>query len=320
MMKKWMAWILTACLGIGLLSGCTLSGAQSGDSLQVVTTVFPSYDFVRQLTGEDAQVSLLLTPGAESHAYEPTPADVLRIQQCDLFVYIGGESEVWVDDILKSLEGKEIRTLRLFDVISPLEEEEIEGSELEAADDHDHETEYDEHIWTSPKNAIAMSGAIAEALSGADPEHAAEYDQRLEAYTKELTDLDTAFAQAVSAGKRQEIVFGDRFPFRYLAQAYGLECYAAFSGCNSETEASPATMSFLIERVKQDKIPLVFYTESSNHKIADRIAEATGAGTAMLHSCNNVSKEEMESGATYVSLMQKNLAALKQALNDELGA
>lgn len=320
-MKKWTALCMTLCLGLGMLSGCSLPGGPSGDTLQVVTTVFPSYDFTRQLAGEHAEVTMLLTPGAESHSYEPTPADVLRIQQCDLFVYIGGESEVWVEEILKSLEGKEIRTLRLFDSIQPLEEEEPEGADHAHEHEHAHEeTEYDEHIWTAPRNAIAMSEAIADALEAADPANKDDYQQRLESYSRELTELDAAFAEAVSTGRRREIIFGDRFPFRYFAHAYQLEYYAAFSGCSSETEASPATMSFLIRRVKEDRIPLVFYTESSSHKIADRIAEATGAGTAMLHSCNNVSRAELESGATYVSLMRQNLDTLKQALNDELGA
>ena len=165
-----------------------------------------------------------------------------------------------------------------------------------------------------------MSKAIADSLEAADPAHADAYRQKLEAYSKELTELDADFSRTVSEGKRREIVFGDRFPFRYFAHAYELEYYAAFSGCSSETEASPATMSFLIRQVKEDRIPLVFYTESSNHKIADRLAEATGAKTALFHSCNNVSKEELESGATYVSLMRQNLDALEHALNDELGA
>lgn len=321
-MKKWMLWLMTLCLGVSMLSGCTWPGKQSDGTLRVVTTVFPSYDFTRQIAGDHARVTMLLTPGAESHSYEPTPADVLRIQQCDLFVYIGGESEVWVEEILQSLEGKNIRTLRLFDCVAPLEEEEIEGADHGHEHEHAHEeeAEYDEHIWTAPQNALAMSKAIADSLEAADPAHADAYRQKLDAYSKELTELDADFSRTVSEGKRREIVFGDRFPFRYFAHAYGLEYYAAFSGCSSETEASPATMSFLIRQVKEDRIPLVFYTESSNHKIADRLAEATGAQTALFHSCNNVSKEELESGATYVSLMRQNLDALEHALNDELGA
>lgn len=302
-----------AVLSSSLLCGCTDAPAESG-KISVVTTVFPTYDFAREIGREEVEVSLLLTPGAESHSFEPTAQDLLKIQQCDVFVYIGGVSEQWVDSVLETLNTEEIEVIRLFDVITPIEE--THEDEHDEEEDHEHhETEYDEHIWTAPKNAAIMTETISSAMQQADAEHASLFAENTAAYLKKLSALDESYRKAVDNAAYDTLIFGDRFPFRYLVSAYGLHYHAAFSGCSSETEASAATLAFLIETVKAEQVPLVLYTESSTQKIADRICEATGADSAMLHSCNNVTKQELEDGATYLSLMEQNLSVLKRALS-----
>ena len=302
-----------AMLSSSLLCGCTDAPAESG-KISVVTTVFPTYDFAREIGREEVEVSLLLTPGAESHSFEPTAQDLLKIQQCDVFVYIGGVSEQWVDSVLETLNTEEIEVIRLFDVITPIEE--THEDEHDEEEDHEHhETEYDEHIWTAPKNAAIMTETISSAMQQADAEHASLFAENTAAYLKKLSALDESYRKAVDNAAYDTLIFGDRFPFRYLVSAYGLHYHAAFSGCSSETEASAATLAFLIETVKAEQVPLVLYTESSTQKIADRICEATGADSAMLHSCNNVTKQELEDGATYLSLMEQNLSVLKRALS-----
>lgn len=292
--------------------GCAQNNAED-KGIKIVTTVFPSYDFAREIGGENAQVSLLLTPGAESHSFEPTATDVLEIQQCDVFVYVGGTTEQWVEEVLENLNMEKIEVIRLFDYVEPLCEEEHEHNH--ETDAHDHDAEYDEHIWTSPKNAIVMCEAITDAMTKADAENAAAFEKNSADYIKKLETLDQDYRSAVDSAGYRTLIFGDRFPFRYMVQEYGLDYHAAFSGCSSETEASAATLSFLIETVKAERVPLVLYTESSTQKIAERICEATGADSAMLHSCNNITKQESADGVTYLSLMEQNLDVLKRALS-----
>lgn len=324
--KQTGAVVCLAALLVSGLNGCGGAAEKKG-GLNIVTTVFPSYDFATQLAESDANVSLLLTPGGESHAFEPTASDISKIQTCDVFCYVGGESEVWVESVLESLNTDKIKVVRLFDCVDPLEEETVEGMEAgehDHADEdthdhaeehhHDEDGEYDEHIWASPENAIKMTKAISEALISCDSAHESGYRARTDAYVEKLTALDTSYRAVADKAERKTVIFGDRFPFRYLTQAYGLTYYAAFPGCSSETEASPATLSFLIEKIKTEQVPLVLYTESSTQKIAERICEATGADSAMMHSCNNITKEEKADGATYLSLMEQNLKVLERAL------
>ncbi len=323
-------------------SGCgkTDKEVPEGESnnLSIVTTIFPQYDFAKQISGGKADVAMLLKPGAESHSYEPTPQDIKTIQNADLFIYVGGENDVWVEDILDSMKEKKPKTLKLLDCVSTVEEEIVEGMEHEHEDahdtdvneseegehdheaeleesDHEHEGEVDEHVWTSPKNVIKIAEKITEAMSEADSENAAFYSENSAEYTKQLETLDAEFREIVKNSKRKTILFGDRFPFRYLAEEYGLEYHAAFSGCATDTEASAATVAFLIDKVKEEKLPVVFTIEFSNGKIADSICTATGAKKLMLHSCHNLSKEEIENGESYLSLMAKNAENLKEALN-----
>lgn len=294
---------------------------ENAGEISIVTTVFPPYDFAKQVAGDRAEVVQLLPAGAESHTFEPTPQDIIKIQNCDVFIYAGGESDTWIEEILSSIDTEGIQFISMIDCVEAVEEETVEGMqeehEQEAASTETgthEETEYDEHVWTSPKNAVLITEIIAEVLQTIDAANAEEYQSNAAAFAKELETLDAEFAQVVSGGSRKTIVVGDRFPFRYLADAYGLEYFAAFPGCSEDAEPSAATLAFLIHKVEDEKIPVVFHIEFSNEKVADSICETTGAEKLLLHSCHNVSKEEMEAGVTYLDLMEQNLSNLKEAL------
>jgi len=283
--------------------------------LKVVATVFPAYDFARAAGGEWTDVELLLPPGAESHSYEPTPADILAVQSCDLFLYLGGDSDTWVDTILEAAQPQG-KVLRMIDCVELLEEEHVEGMQAEPGHDHEEEepgqvTEIDEHVWTSPRNAAEITRTIGRELASLDPDHAGDYETNSAAYAEEIDQLDQAFQTFFDSLSDRTIVFGDRFPLRYFAEEYHLKYYAAFPGCSTQTEPSAATIAFLTDKVRSEKIPAVWYIEFSNHLVADSIAEATGTETAMFHTCHNVSKAELEAGATYVSLMRENLERLR---------
>lgn len=306
----------------------TLSEVQENAKLNIVTTVFPPYDFVRQIGGDYVEITMLLAPGMESHSYEPTPRDMIAVIESDLFLYTGGESDVWVDELLAG-EADNVNARAMIDWVDAVEEEHIEGMQTKEAghaaeegahtegiiaeDMHVH-AEYDEHVWTSPKNAAIIAEQICRELIVLDPAHETMYRQNADTYIARLMQLDGQFRETVDNAARTELVFGDRFPFRYMTEEYNLTYYAAFPGCSSETEPSAATIAFLTDKVKEDGIPLVLYLELSNHKVADIIAETAGVETAMLHSCHNITKEQLESGMTYVDLMQYNLTVLEEAL------
>lgn len=311
-MKKFLSAIIVCALFCALLAGCGAEPEQESEGLSVVATVFAPYDFAKQLVGDRGEVTLLLPPGSESHSYEPTPKDIIGIQNCDLFIYVGGESDAWVADVLESV-GEGVRTVTLMDCVELLEEEHVEGMETEHGDE-DGEAEYDEHVWTSPRNAKLICEKIASALCEADPEGEAEYKAALESYSQELDELDAAFKEVVANGVRDTIIFADRFPLLYFAKAYGLEYYAAFPGCADETEPSAATVVFLIEKVREEGIPVVFHIELSNEDMADTICEETGAEKMLFSACHNVTKEQLEAGVTYLELMWANVDALREAL------
>ena len=435
-MKKKSLYSKAACavlLLVLILSGCGKSrpgqaaGSGKGDAesrLQVVATIFPQYDFARQIAGGKADVYMLLKPGEEIHSYEPTPQDIKMIQNSDLFIYTGGENDVWVENILASF-GEEKggpRTVRLLDLVETFEEEELEGmmpekgehdhghsSEEEAVEGHDHEAEEDhvheteedhdheaeedhdheaeedheheteedndheteeeydhekeddrdhvsdaatitgghthvhggepdEHVWTSPENCVTLIRALTEEFCSADPDNAQTYRTNGDAYRDAFEELDAQYLEMAAKAVRKTILFGDRFPFRYLAEELGLTCYAAFSGCSAESEPSAATIAFLIDKAAEEQLPVVFQIEFSNGNIARAISEAaqvkvkrntakraeSAGGTAgteipriqvlQLHSCHNVTGNEFSSGETCLSLMTKNLQALRTAL------
>jgi len=303
-----------------LFPGCRRSRAPDREGkLNVVSVIFPTYDFVRVIAQDRVNLSILLPPGSESHSYEPSPRDIIAIRECDLFIYPGGEGAKWVDRILDSLDKKTMKILKLLDLVEAVEEEIVEGME-DDEDDHDHEHEHedepvlDEHVWTSPKNAIILAAAIAEALMNLDSANADFYRQNAADYTAKLAELDSGFMSVMEGAKRNTIIVGDRFPFRYLADAYNLEYFAAFPGCSSETEPSAATIAFLINKTRSESIPVVFHIELSNEKIADAISEATGAKKLLLHSGHNVTKKEFDGGANYLDLQKANMVNLKEAL------
>ncbi len=312
--------IFTAVLCLLLLTGCGSGGRQEEpepQGLRIVATVFPAYDFARAAAeGTGAQVSLLLPPGAESHSYEPTPADILRVQECDLFLYLGGESDAWVDTILEAVEPQGT-ILRMIDCVELLEEETVEGMQAHEHG-HDHElgavTEYDEHVWTSPANAAVITRTIGAHLGELDPAQAAAYQENADGYAAQIEALDRDFADFFRALPHRTMVFGDRFPLRYFAAEYDVDYYAAFPGCGTQTEPSAATVAFLTDKVAAEKLSTIWYIEFSNHLVADSIAEATGTRTAMFHTCHNVSADELAAGATYLSLMEQNLETLRANL------
>ena len=284
--------------------------ATAENRLNIVATNFPCYDFARQAAGERGEVTLLIHPGVEVHSYEPTPADILSIGEADLFVYIGGEGDAWADNILAGFDETDAPALlRMMDVVTPLEEE---------GEPHGHESgvpEYDEHIWTSPQNAMAMVKALAQKLCELDGANAEDYVAAADAYVEKIAGLDAQFRDIAQNGARREMVFADRFPFLYFVREYGLDWAAAFPSCTAETEPTPQTMLSLIKRVSEDHIPVVYTIEMSTGAVARTIAEETGAGILTFHSIQTVTQEEYDAGESYVSLMHKNVEALREGLN-----
>ena len=342
--------LLAGSLILGMmLTGCGMSGQQTeqnggkeqnkveNEKISVVATIFLQYDFVRQIAGDNVELKMLLKPGEETHSYEPTPQDIIEIQNSDLFIYVGGENDAWVEDILESMPDNGRKTLKLVDCVDTVEEEHVEGMKEERGHDHDeddaeheedeadHEEhgqedthsvhEIDEHVWTSPLNAIKIVEQIKEELCEIDPENASDYEENAEAYVAQLKELDQEFQDVVDHSKRKLMIFGDRFPFRYFAEAYGLDYYAAFSGCASDTEPSAATMAFLINKVRDENIKTVLKMELSNENIAKAIAEATNADVKEFYSCHNLTAEQFADGETYLSLMEKNVETLREVLN-----
>ena len=302
------------------LSGCKGGCYESGSGeLSIVTTVFPAFDFAREIAGEQASICLLIPPGSESHSFEPTAQDILRIQNCDLLICNGGESEVWLEDMLEGLDG-DIPRVVMLDCVQALEEEVKEGMQAQAheheeeeAEDHGHEPEYDEHVWTSPRNAALISRAISERLCFIDPENAEYYTSRCDSYCDSLMALDEDFRSLFQELGNPTMIFADRFPVRYFVEEYGLDYYAAFPGCAEQAEPSARTVAFLIDKVREENTPAVFYIEFSNQKMADIICEDTGCKKLLFHSCHNVTRQQLDEGVSYLGLMRKNLETLKEA-------
>lgn len=340
-----MAMILAAGIAAAAATGCGVKQEEPDDGkLKIVTTIFPQYDFVRAIAGGTGAVNvrMLLSPGEEVHSYEPTPLDIKEIQNCDLFIYVGAENDVWVDRILENMGDKRPETLRLVDLTETVEEESVEGMMEEKGHDHeeaheeeadhDHEAghehshsgdssheaheEADEHVWTSPVKAAEITEAIAQKMAELDPANADDYLANAQDYEAKILDLDAQFREITENAERKTLVFGDRFPIRYFAERYGLDYFAAFPGCSSESEPSASTLAFLIDKVREEEIPVVFSIEFSNGNIARAICESTGAVQRTYNSCHNVTKEQMENGATYVSLMSENLEAVREALGE----
>ena len=287
--------------------------------ISIVTTIFPYYDFSKNIAGDKADITLLLSPGSEPHSYEPSPSDIVAVENCDIFIYNGGQSDEWVESVLKSTQNDKMKILKMMDYVTLLEEHSSEHNHDHAHEneeiEHSHGQGYDEHIWTSIKNAKILSSVIAETLSEIDEVNSSYYSEKENNYINNLDRLDKDFTNTVNNGERDVLVFGDRFPFLYFATDYNLHYEAAFPGCSSKTEPNISTVTHMIDFVREEDIPVVFYLEFSNGKTAKLIAEDTGAKTMQFSSCHNVTKEQFENEVSYISLMEQNLKALKEALS-----
>ncbi|MCR5473985.1 MAG: metal ABC transporter substrate-binding protein [Lachnospiraceae bacterium] len=349
--------IMTCCL-----CACNPGNVQPSaepDRLQIVTTVFPEYDWVRNILGDNpakADVTMLLDTGVDLHSFQPTAEDILKISTCDLFIYVGGESDEWVADALQEATNKDMTVINLLDVLGDAvkEEEVVEGMQEEEHDheheedhdeslgeheedhdegleeheedhddheeEHEHgegEVEYDEHVWLSLKNAAVLVSSICDAIQKIDPDNAGSYKKNAEAYIEKLNALDAEYQAAVSAASTDTLLFGDRFPFRYLVDDYGLSYYAAFVGCSAETEASFETVTFLARKVDELSLPAVMTIEGTDHRIAETIVSNTQTNDQKiltLDSMQSVTAKDVENGTTYLSVMENNLSVLKDAL------
>lgn len=334
--RKLQVIISVACIVSLLLIGCskseTTDSKVAGDNttkIKVVTTLFPQYDFANQVGKDAVEVKMLLKPGVESHTYEPAPSDIIEINKADVFLYTGDEMEPWVSKILDSLDSdvmivdlsKNITLDKVEDHDHEHEDEESDEDHLhedeseEAEHEEDHVHSYDPHIWTNPLNAKIMVEDIKTALSEVDKANKMTYENNAKEYFASLDQLDQDIREVVKQAKRDEVVFGGRFAFHYFFEEYGLDYVSAYDSCSSETEPSAKVIATIIDKVKEDQIPVIFYEEFANPKVAESIANATGAKTLLLHSCHNVSTDDYKNGATYLSLMYQNLENLKEALN-----
>ena len=334
-MKKVIALLLALVIATSLLAGCGRQNDPTGDTktdqLSIVTTIFPEYDWVREILGDkadSAELTMLLDNGVDLHSYQPTADDIIKISNCDLFIYVGGESDEWVDDALKEATNKNMKDINLLDVLGNFvkTEETVEGMQEEEhdhedTDEHDdaedHEEEKDEHVWLSLKNAETLCGAIADALAQIDPDNKDTYAANAAAYIQKLSALDGEYQKAVDAASAKTVLFGDRFPFRYLVDDYGLSYYAAFVGCSAETEASFETISFLAKKVDELKLPCVLTIEGAQHKIAETIVQNTAEKNQKvltMDSMQSTTSKDVANGVTYLSIMENNLSVLKEAL------
>ena len=295
--RKLLAVITAAATVLSLCACSSESGYSNSDSgkLKIISTVFPPYDLARQIAGDNAEISILLPPGSEIHNYEPSAKDMIAIRNCDIFLYIGGENEQWAEKLINSNDTENVTAVKLIDYVPTLSEDEDEHDHDHDHDhEHKHEHETDEHIWTSPKNAQLMLSAVYDAICKVDPSNKQTYTKNKDAYAKQLSDLDNAYRSAVDNAKNKTIVLADKFPFRYLAHEYGLEFSSAFAACSDESEPGVSTMIKLTKTIKENNIPAVYYLEFSSTKIADTLCDETGATKLMLHSCHNVSKQDIE--------------------------
>lgn len=306
---------ISALLILILTTSVVFTGCNDNDSftdsnkLKIVTSIFPYYDFAKNIAGDKAEIKLLLSPGSEPHDYEPTPSDIVAIEKCDIFIYNGGESDKWVDSVLETLENTDVIVLKMMDYVQLIESDSHHHDEA-----HSDDCDFDEHIWTSIRNSQVLCEKIKSAMMKQDTTNAEFYKSNSENYISQLQSLDNDMIEIAENKKRDTIVFGDRFPMLYFFNDYGLNHKAAFPGCNSETEPSLEVVTELTNYVKDNSIPVVYYLEFSNGNTANLISEGTEAKALQVSSCHNVTKKDFESGASYISLMENNISSFKEAL------
>lgn len=285
------------------LTGCTAKK----DNITIISTSFPGYDFVRAITkNSNVEVKMLVRPGVEVHNFEPTPKDIIDIKNSDLFIYVGGDSDEWVSDILRDINKD--KTIKLIDLVDLTKEELKEGME------GDNTLEYDEHVWTSPINAIEIINKLKDEIISIDSINKELYENNANEYIMEIESIDLEIRDIVKNSKRKEIIFGDRFPIKYFTDEYKINYYAAFKGCSHETEASSKTIAFLINKIKEDSIPVIFKLELSSSNIANTISKETNAKVLEFNSAHNVTNSDFKNGITYVDIMKRNIEVLKEAL------
>lgn len=335
-MKKYISILLATVVTVCCLSGCgqKISNTQTNESgqsteisendsqkMKVVTTIFPEYDWVKQIVGEEAsnlELTMLLDNGVDLHSYQPTADDIMKISECDLFIYVGGESDAWVEDALKEAVNKNMKVINLLDVLGNTvkEEEVVEGMQTEE-EESEEGPEYDEHVWLSLKNAKVLCKAIADDLADIDAENAHIYQSNEQDYVKKLDDLDKQYQEVIDASSQKTLIFGDRFPFRYMVDDYGLSYYAAFVGCSAETEASFETITFLAKKTDELGIRNIMTIEKSDQKIAKTIIDNTkdkNQNILTLNSMQSTTSDDVKNGTTYFSVMEDNLEVLEEAL------
>ena len=302
-MKRFCSLIICIILILSV-AGCGIADKKNDSTITIVTTVFPIYDFAKTVAGDKAEVVLLLPAGAEAHSYEPTVQDVVKIQECDLFIHLGKGADPWTESIIadKGSNGKVIAAMEC-----------VELKKEQHIHEGHNEYEYDQHIWTSLRNSKKIVVNISSVLKEIDKENAEYYEKNAEDYAVQLDKLDKEFS-LLTEKIDKTVVFADRFPFRYFAEDYGIECFAAYPGCSAESEPSAATVAELIDTVKKENITTVYYTETSNGQLPDAVCEETGAKKLLFHSCHTVTKKQFENGASYLDLMKQNYKALEKLL------
>jgi len=354
-MKKYISVLVAAVMASSIICACGNGNAQdasaagtsaagssagnaseavseaAGDSdISIVTTIFPEYDWVKNIAGENpanAEITMLLDSGVDLHSYQPTAEDIAKISTCDMFVYVGGESDEWVDDALKEATNKDMVVINLLDVLGDdiKEEEVVEGMEAEdeheEGEEHEHEegeeVEYDEHVWLSLKNAEKLCSALKDGMVSVDEANKDVYEKNTNDYIAKLEALDAEYENAVKSGSKKTILFADRFPFRYLVDDYGLDYYAAFVGCSAETEASFETITFLSKKVDELGLGSILTIEGKDKKIADTVKQSTAKkdqNILTMDSLQSTTSDDVAKGVTYISVMEGNLEVLKEAL------
>lgn len=354
-LRKSVVFIVTISMILGMAGCGKTTEKEDNYRLKIVTSLFPYYDMARAVIGDVKGIDLKMTvtPGQDSHSFEPTPSDVIQMENADVLIYNGGSLETWIDTLLDSLNNKNQIQMKMMDYVDVLNEEIVEGmdtrfeehdhdehshkednhnkenhkednhsedssndSEFHNEDSEEEHEETDEHIWTSPVNEIIMTEKICETLSKALPEEKENFQKNAESYISQLKELDNEFRTIVENAKINEIIFADKFPLQYFAKEYGLKYYAAFPGCGSDMEPSAKTIGFLVDKIKEDNIKAVFYLELSSHIVADAIETDTGAKPLQFNSCHNITQKQFDSGVTYVDLMKENVNNLKIALGE----
>lgn len=315
--------ILIAIILVGMIAGVILGkknktgNNNNTEKIKVTASNFASYDFLRAIIGDNDNIELtfLLGPGKDAHSYDPTAQDLITIQNSDLFIYIGGEMEKWADRVLPTLDTSNTKVICVADDIKTIDEQEIDGAEPEEEEDEE-EGAFDEHIWTSPDNAVTMVNTLEKSMEEIDSLNSSKYKQNAENYIAKIKNVDKQIQEIVDNKKRDRLVFGDKMPMQYFINYYKLQVSAAFSGCSTETEPSSKTIAYLVNKAKEEKTPVILYIELNNGKVANTIANEVGNGckAMQIQTLHNVSKTDFDNGETWVSLMERNLDVLKAAL------